>query len=394
MTALLVPARTARNVGIADLVELLQAQQRQKLDIVVPATTLHMDDGHLVLAGLDPVLNEDGFTDVNGGYRMTAAADTQLGGLFDIPTRYIKKMRGEHPALLDTNVNEWAGLHDPAKKVLVRVLWGQPEVESGSAGSAGICRALLSDRYGVIDNLDVVMSLLDGMREAGLGAQHIKSCDLSDDKLYLRVNAPELMVNAPTLLEGYRSPFAGSGHGGAAAENPYAVSAGILVTNSETGGGAFTVTPELRIKICDNGATINADALRKVHMGGRLEEGTIAWSDATRAASSEFVKQQMKDAVSSFMTVEYVAGAVARLEQSSGVELADPQHTITVVAKKLAYTQAEQAGILAHFIRGGQVTSGGVLQAVTSFAQEIDDVDRANEFAATGVDAMLVAATV
>ena len=74
--------------------------------------------------------------------------------------------------------------------------------------------------------------------------------------------------------------------------------------------------------------------------------------------------------------------------------LADPQHTITVVAKRLSYTQSEQAGILAHFIRGGQVTSGGVLQAVTSYAQEIADVDRANEFAATGVDAMLVAAAV
>ena len=199
----LVPARTARNVGIADLVDLLQAQQRQKLDVVVPATTLHMDDGQLVLAGLDMVMNEDGFTDVNGGYRMTAAADTQLGGLFDIPTRYIKKMRGECPALLDTNVNTWAGLHDPAKKVLLRLLWGASEAHPGSAG---ICRAILSDKYGVTDNLDVVLSLLDGMREAGLGAQHIKSCDLSDDKLYLRVNAPELMVNAPTLPEGYRVP--------------------------------------------------------------------------------------------------------------------------------------------------------------------------------------------
>jgi hypothetical protein len=50
--------------------------------------------------------------------------------------------------------------------------------------------------------------------------------------------------------------------------------------------------------------------------------------------------------------------------------------------------------ILSHFIKGGQLTSGGVLQAVSSAAQTIEDVDRAHEFLGTAVDAMKVAARI
>ena len=65
-----------------------------------------------------------------------------------------------------------------------------------------------------------------------------------------------------------------------------------------------------------------------------------------------------------------------------------------MVASSCRFTDAEATGILNHFVKGGQMTSGGVAQAVTSFAQVIEDVDRANEFASKGVDAMLVAAKV
>ena len=37
----------------------------------------------------------------------------------------------------------------------------------------------------------------------------------------------------------------------------------------------------------------------------------------------------------------------------------------------------------AHFIRGGQLTAGGVMQAVTSVAQTLDDADAAHEMEAS-----------
>ena len=243
-------------------------------------------------------------------------------------------MRAEHVRLLDTNVNEWAargvirkgGVRDPHARVLVRTLFGSdPEHPE----STGIVRAILSDRYGVRDNLDTVLAVLNGMREAGLGATNIRGADLSDDKLYLRVEAPEFHVKAEKFLEGYRSPFKGTGHGGEAAENPYIVHAGILVQNSETGGGAFSITPELRIRICDNGMTINADAMRKVHLGGKLDEGQIQWSAKTHDAANELTKQQVRDAVSSFLNTSYVEQAVAKLEDPRGVEIEDAPKVVS-----------------------------------------------------------------
>ena len=105
-------------------------------------------------------------------------------------------------------------------------------------------------------------------------------------------------------------------------------------------------------------------------------------------------QQQVKDAVSSFLTVDYVAGAVAKLEETAVVPLADPQATIAVVARRSSSTaRRSRRESLNHFVRGGQVTAGGgLMQATTSFAQEIEDVDRANDLAATGVEAMMLAA--
>lgn len=389
------PARSLRGAGIEALVNLLQQQHRQKYDLVVPASALRMLYGSLIVGGQEPVIDEAGVTDVNGAYRPTPTVDAQLGELFKIPVRYLRRLREEHVGLYDENVNEWAYREselDSPRRVLVRMLYGQ---DPDHAGTNGIVRAVLSDRYGVRDNLDTVLSVLDGMREAGLGAQHIHGADLSDDRLYLRVHAPELAVNAHGLSQGYRSPFTGQ----SAAEMPV-VYAGIVVENSETGGGALKVTPEITQKVCMNGMKINTAALRRIHLGTKLDEGQIVWSAATRDAANELTKQQVKDAVASFMTVEFVESTVAELERVAGVEVEDPTKTIEVVAKKMSYSDAEARGILSHFMasveptpeHGLRYTAGHVMHAVTSWSQQIDDVDRANEVGGSGVEAMLVAA--
>jgi hypothetical protein len=384
-----VPARTLRNANVGDLITLLEQQHRQKVDVVMPVSDVRFTSGNLVISDQAPDINDEGVTDFNGTYRMTDRSDSQLGDVLDIPTRYVRKLRAQHVELMDTNVNELARVHDPAKKVLVRMLSGSDPMYPGTHG---IVRAVLSDRYGIRDNLDTVLALLDGMRAAGLGAQHIRGADLSDERLYLRVTAPELEVVAPKLLEGYRSPWAGTAHGGEAANTLPVVYAGMLVTNSETGGGALAITPELRIRICDNGLIINADAMRKIHLGKKLDDGKVNWSADTIDAANDLIKKQVRDAVASFMNVDYVKTVIEKLEETSGTPLTAPADVIEVVAKKLSYSQDEQRGILDHFIKGGQMTAGGVMQAVTSYAQLIADVDRSNEFAATGVDAMLVAA--
>ena len=119
----------------------------------------------------------------------------------------------------------------------------------GSDGRTGVARAWLSDGYKKIGR-------------AGHPVQ-IETCDLTDRRMYVRARCEAVQVLAPGLLAGYRSPFTGA----AGADNPV-VFAGFVVTNSETGCGACTVTP--RIEVHPLGELSPDERDRRVH--------SVAWA--------------------------------------------------------------------------------------------------------------------
>ena len=55
-------------------------------------------------------------------------------------------------------------------------------------------------------------------------------------------------------------------------------------------------------------------------------------------------------------------------------------------------TKLIMTGKMAHFIRGGQLTAGGVMQAVTSIAQTLDDADTAHDLEAQALHVLDLAA--
>ena len=139
-----------------------------------------------------------------------------------------------------------------------------------------MARAFLSDGYKFIDSLDVLMAVLDGVRQSGAPVQ-VDGCDLTERRMYLPVVCEQVRALAPALLTGYRSPFTGA----SGADNPV-VFAGFVIANRETGCGAFSLTPRLVVQVCRNGMTITRDAMRVVHLGERLDQGVVSWSDNTR----------------------------------------------------------------------------------------------------------------
>ena len=217
----------------------------------------------------------------------------------------------------------------------------------------------------MIDNLDVLLAALDGLRQAGVPAE-IDGCDLTPRRMYVRVVSPAVRALAPGLLAGYRSPFTGQ----SGADNPV-VFAGWVLSNSETGCGAFTITPRLVVQVCGNGMTITHDALRAVHLGGRLDDGVIRWSGDTQQRNLDLITAQARDAVTTFLDTSYVEKKIAEMSQAAGQPVADPQATVEIVCQRLRFTDEQQKTILAHFIRGGDLTAGGVMHAVTSTAQTL-----------------------
>jgi hypothetical protein len=383
----------ARNATLSDLVAILRDQHARKVDVVAPATAIRSRGGVLHVTGADPIITDDGVTAADGVYRPTAVCDEGIAEKLRVPLSYVRRLRADRPDLFDANVNGW--LHGrrtrradgtveetaPAdgRSFLLRAF-------RGDDGGEGIARALLSDRYRIVDNLDVLMAALDGVRHADADVD-IVGADLTDRRMHVRIAAPAVRELAPDLLGGYRSPFSGA----TGADNPV-IFAGLVLSNSETGGGAFTLTPRLTIEVCNNGMTITKDALRSVHVGGRLEEGVVRWSDETQQKTLDLVRSQTADAVKTFLDVDYVRSVVATMREKAGVPVADPAATVQHVAKSLKFTEEAADAILDHFIRGGQVTAGGVMQAVTSYAQTVDDADVAADVEAAALDALALAA--
>jgi hypothetical protein len=370
------PVLTTRNATLEDLAALLRDQQARKIDVVAPAAAVRARGGALVIEGTDPQLSADGVTMTSGSYTPTDVCDAGLADKLAIPAAYLRRLRAEHTSLYDANVNGWLERSD--KRYLIRGLRG--------GGGSGVARAFLSDGYKIIDNLDVLMAALDGIRQAGTPVA-IDGCDLTQRRMYVRVVCEAVRALAPELLRSYRSPFTGATGAG----NPV-IFGGFVLTNSETGCGAFTLTPRLIVQVCRNGMTITKDALRAVHLGGRLDEGVIRWSSDTQQRNLALVTAQARDAVTTFLDTSYVTAKIRELTRAAGAPVDDPEEAIKVVAAKLRFTDDQQKTILAHFIRGADLSAGGVMHAVTSAAQTLEDADTAHDMEAQAVRAMELAA--
>jgi hypothetical protein len=391
----------ARNATLEDLASLLRDQQARKLDIVAPATTLRAVDGRLVINGTEAVLTADGVTATDGTYTPTAVCDEGVADKLAIPLTYLRRLRENRIDLYDGNVNGWlhgrrprtrlnpaTGSHDvlrpgvdpDPRSFLVRCFRGDHNTE-------GVARAFLSGRYALIDHLDVLTAALDGVRQAGVHTE-IAGCDLSERRMSVKVTAPEVAALAPSLLHGYRSPFTGA----TGNDNP-TVFAGFVLSNSETGGGAFSIVPRLVVQICSNGMVITRDAMRAVHLGSRLDDGVITWTGDTQRKNLDLITAKARDAVTTFLSPGYLASAVAGLEDTAARPITRPAEAISLLGRKLAFTDEQTAGVLEHFIRGASLTAGGVLHAITAYAQTVADPDDAHQLETVAVRAMqLVAA--
>jgi hypothetical protein len=382
----------ARNATLGDLRDVLLEQHARKLDVVAPARKLRFRDGKLLLSGLDPVFDTDGVTDVNGTYRPTEVFDEGLATKLGIPLAYVRRLRLERPDLYDANANGWlrgANRFNPGTQQVETL--GEADKRSflvrafrGDDGQhVGVARALLSDRYAVMDNLDALTASLDGVRQAGVHIE-IDGCDLTDRRMYVRVKAPAVRALAPALLAGYRSPFTGQ----TGADNP-TVFAGFVMSNSETGDGSWSITPRLIVEVCTNGMTIQKDAMRAIHLGGKMDEG-IRWTKDTIDKQLALVTARARDAVATFLDTDYMTKVIRDMEAKAGKPIEDVEN-VKVIAKKLSFDQETQDNIFNMFVKGGQITAGGVMQAVTAAARTTKDADKAADMEAQSLKALELA---
>lgn len=418
----------ARATDLGKIREMLEAQRLLRLDVVTSATALEAWDGKIRVATGEVELGADGVTRSTETYDVGSVFCEGLADRLGLPPHYLRGWQADRVDIFDQVVNRSLlggerreGTRYPAdrRKFLVRLL------KADGDGGPGFARAFLSDKYRPIESLDALLAVLAGAKEAGITLAP-DVCDLTERRCLVNLVAPQIGALAPTLLNGYRSPFDGqeahiragdgdavtwaaSKRGGwtlprarAAAERegksmgdaPPILTAGLRFSNSEVGQGGRTLVPYMLAQVCGNRLVLDVEADRRVHLGGELSEGIVEWSAETIERELQLITAQTRDAVTTFLSQEFLDAQVARVEELAGAPVKNPSTTVREVATKAGFTKAEGDALFDFFVEGGQPTAGGLANAVTAWAQTLKSGDRADYAERRAVKVMELAAAV
>lgn len=372
-----------RQNTLAELVTELKDQNMQKKDFVVPANLLSMENGQIVVNNynsnddLTKLLTEVGIKSEDSGKLILGCLPIlhqNLSDKLDIPRRYYNRIQSlSDTSLIDTNVSHW--LKSMKGNIFLRTFINKEE-------NNGFARAILSDRYNVIDNFDVLLATLEAVKESGLNLKiEDNGCDLSESKMYVRFVAPDLEIQAPDLLRNYKNPKGGNGIVGDG------IITGFVITNSELGQGSFNISPRAVILKCQNGMVFKDDSFGKIHLGSKMEQySQIDWSEETKRKNHELIQLQVKDAVKQFTSEDFLRRKITELNQYAEQELKHPIETVKNVSKLLNITEEKEKSILDFFMRSGDISPMGVSQAITFYAHETKDADESHDLESAAIE--------
>ena len=222
---------------------------------------------------------------------------TQIAEKLEIPVKYYNRMKEETPELLTQNVNTW--LERNGKDYFIR-------------GMADSVRAFLSDRYRVIDHLDVLMCALN---ELQAHEAEVEDCYLSEIEMNIKIRSQKLKD-----FVRYKDDL---------------IIGGLFLTNSETGHKALRVEPRLfRVK-CSNGMIIEEFITREIHLGNNdeLYDEIIYLS----------IRRSIRELFGKFGEI------IQTLRESSEIKVKNPRKLISNVIEHYRLTKAQKDNILMAF---------------------------------------------
>jgi hypothetical protein len=331
--------------SLIDLAQELERQLPAKKDLLVPSSLVryHTDErGNCSVA----VEAADG----TSTFGITELARRQLADKLRIPYAYFERMRNDQPALLDHNVNAWLQADDDRR--MLRTLSGQ-------------VRAVLSDRYRRLDNYDLARHVVPLLQR--LPGAHFESVELTATRMHLKVVTSRVECElAPGDI----------------------AQAGVAISNSEVGCGTLSVQPLVFRLVCRNGLVASDNALRKTHVG-RIHESAegavVTYKDDTLRADDEAFFLKVRDIVEAAVSEATFMQVARKMQRMLGMPLTgDPVRSVEVLANRYDLTDTERAGVLRQLVAGGDMSGYGLVNAVTHYAQYVDDYDRATDLEALG----------
>src|SRR6476660_10499443 len=328
---------------LTDFALQLERENKMKRDFIVSAPKIkaYPINGDLEIAfALKDQPEAD--TDYFAG-KMVKTGHEQLASFLNIPKAYYDRMlQPENIDLLAKNAQWW--LDKQSDRRMIRTLDGN-------------VRGILSDRYRRLDNYDLMTAMIPILMEAGAD---IVSCQITDRKLYVKFLTHQ--------MEGE-------------VKKGDIVTLGGVISNSEVGFGALSIQPLILRNVCDNGLIINDLAYRKYHVGRKQKEETIdiTYSDETNTAIDKAFWLKTRDVIKETVSQVTMDKALNLMKKAAGIEIKDPQVAMEITSQKLGLNVEESGSVLTHLIQGGDLTSWGMLNAVTRAAQDVESFDRSVE---------------
>lgn len=306
---------------LESLIQELERQKPLKWD-----EKLHSSEIRMVLAGNGPKFQ----IKANESFAINNACHTQIAEKLEIPQRYYNRMKEEAPELLAVNVNSW--LERNGKDYFIR-------------GLGNSVRAFLSDRYRVIDHLDVLMCALN---ELQAHEAEIEDCYLSDIEMCIKVKSQSLknfVRHKDDLIIG-----------------------GLFLTNSETGHKALRVEPRVfRVK-CSNGMIIEEFVVREIHLGDEILDEMIYLS----------IRRSIRELFSRFGEITQT------LRDSTEIKITSPQKVINNVVEQYRLSEAQRDNILMAFGAEPEYDCYGIANALTLAAQKEETWEKSVELERIG----------
>jgi hypothetical protein len=311
------------SMKLEKLIEELEGQKPLKWDKKLNSSQIEM--------GLDENLP---FLHIQGkkAVLITKPCHDQIAEKLEIPLKYYHKMESEAPELLAENVNTW--LQKTRKDFFIR-------------GLGDSARAFLSDRYRVIDHLDVLYCALN---ELQAHSAEIEDCFLSETEMNMKVKSQKLrdfVRHKDDLIMG-----------------------GLFLTNSETGHKALRVEPRLfRVK-CSNGMIVEELVTREIHIGNgdEIADEIIYLS----------LRRSIRELFNRFGEI------VLMMRESTEAKIRNPQKVIQNVVEQYRLSESQKANILMAFGAEPEYDQYGIASAVTLAAQKEETWEKSVELEKLG----------
>ena len=333
---------------LSEVMSELKRQEQVKQDFIGPANAFHLDeDGRTFKVKHNATGQQEAFGTTDLFHR-------QMGSTLGIPAKYYDQMRIQKPELLAQNVNTWLG--DREQNYMIR---------SMDYGYGRVARALLSDRYRRIDNLEIATAVLPLF--AGKQEMEVVSCEVTENRLHIKIVNHKLEM--------------------AVVPGDY-VQAGVAISNSEVGLGAVSVQPLVYRLVCTNGMCVNGFGERKAHVGRAakaMEDSFTIYSEETQIAEDKAFMLKLRDATLAAIEESRFAQVVGRLQESTQAKITGRvQDVVELTGKAYDLNRYEQDNILNYLIQGGDLSLYGLSNAITRASQDVENYDRATSLEGIG----------